>query len=222
MKLIVTLTALLFASSAFAQPSEEPRRARGLPGFESTPLLLTPAEAALGLAVAKVCANEASLRQSRPADCALIYQATRRHGDTAKEQLEWLVGHSSCVLGEEAPPASEMRGNCPWTRQLTRGDARPDAWEDEASWPRHAERWLAMLSFCERLASGHRPQGGWPCPRNPDTWGGGMDMARAERNGYTLVVCRGTANTGWMYPPWDWVRPTSIADTVTVLPADAK
>lgn len=45
------------------------------------------AESELALAVAKVCANERSLSASRPADCALVWQTTRRHGATAEERL---------------------------------------------------------------------------------------------------------------------------------------
>lgn len=214
MKHLLLLAMLLGASNVHAQPSDDPRNEETRP--PQPPPRLTQAQAALGLAVAKVCANEASLRRATPADCALIFQATRRHGETPEEQLAWLRGHSSCVLGDEPP--GEMRGNCEWTRQLTRSNRQPDAWADAASWARHAPRWAAMLLFCDLMAAGHPPPRGWPCRRDPDTWGGDMDMRRAVARGYTQVACRGTANTGWMYPRWD--RPTEprLMDTVTVLP----
>ena len=204
----------LWLTSAEAQG---PRRARGLPAIAAPVPEPASAEAVLGLAVAKVCSNEASLRVARPADCALIYQAVRRHGNTAAEQLAWLTDHSSCVLGEEEP--SEMRGNCAWTRQLTRSSRRPPAWENAATWADHVPRWAAMLVFVDRMIAGHTPRGGWPCEQDPDTWGGHMDVARAVRLGYTQVACRGTANTGWMYPRWDRETPR-LMDTVTVLPEE--
>ena len=172
----------------------------------------TEAQRALGLAVAKVCANEASLRRSRPADCALIYQVARRHGETPEEQLAWLSRHSRCVLGAVAPRV--MRGNCRWTRQLTRRGTQPDAWNGEvARWRNFQPQWLSMLRFCDRLVMGARPRRGWPCEKDPQTWGGTMDDAV----GYTLVTCRGTVNNGYMYPRWNRVRPPEIEDTVTII-----
>jgi len=162
---------------------------------------LPPAESALGLAVARVCANEASLQRATPADCALIYQAARRHGDTQEEQLRWLTNHSSCVLGPRR--RHRLRGNCAWSRNLTREGTRPQSWPTVSPWRRYKPRWLAMLAYCDALAGGAIPAGGWPCERDPDTWGGHMDHGRARRLGYTRVTCHRTANTGWMYPAWN-------------------
>ena len=215
MRYLTFLAALAVASSSYAQPSDEPVRAEEIRGSQRPPPVLTEAERALGFAVAQVCANEASLRQARPADCALIYQATRRHGDTPEEQLRWLQRHSRCVLGPSAPAPDAEVGNCHWTRQLTREGTQPAAWTNTASWETHRPRWLRMLAFCDRMAAGQRPRGGWPCRRNPDTWGGSMDPAV----GYEPVICRGTANRGWRYPHWDRSRrPTRSTPEVVVLP----
>lgn len=156
-------------------------------------------QAALALALAQVCANESALNDSRPGDCALIFQATRRHGATASERLAWLRRHSSCVLGTRERTAREMRGNCAWSRNLTASDAEPEGWPSRWSWERHAPRWARMRRYCAMLVAGWRPSGGWPCAEDPDTWGGTMDHTRARARGMRPVVCVGTVNEGYRY-----------------------
>ena len=209
LSVLFAVAVLLWATGAEAQHA--PRRARNLAAIAAPTPPMTAVQRALGLALGKLCANEASLRLARPADCALIYQASRYHGDTPAERLAFLHRHSKCVLEERAPRT--MRGNCPWARDLDRALTRPPAWSDTASWETFSPRWEAMLRFCDRLAAGLEPSGGWPCARDPQTWGGSMDPA----SGYTPVTCRGTANRGWMYPRVRRNRAPSIADTVELV-----
>ena len=159
-------------------------------------------ETELALAVAKVCANERSLGAARPADCALVWQATRRHGETAEERLAWLRAHSSCVLSDREMSAREALGNCRWTRHLADSDARPAGWPALVPWERFVESWRGMRGFVRQLVlEGRRPRGGWPCPVDPDTWGGPMDHARAIAHGLVPVRCEGTRNQGYRYAP---------------------
>lgn len=154
---------------------------------------------ALALSLAKVCANESSLFGGRPADCALIWQTVRRRGETNAERLAWLRAHSSCVLTDRSLQDDEQRTNCRWTRGLTDSDAQPEGWPEHWSWERAAVRWDQMRRLCASLVAGQRPHGGWPCERDPDTWGGRMDAARALRAGMRPVDCEGTLNTGYQF-----------------------
>jgi len=76
--------------------------------------------ATLGLAIAKVCANESGF--DSPADCDLIWQAIQngatppRDGRVLRAQLAWLRAHSRRVLGTRRC----LRGNCLWSRNLRR------------------------------------------------------------------------------------------------------
>lgn len=157
-------------------------------------------EAALAMAIARVCANEGGLRAEHPADCALIYQATRRHGDTARERLDWLAAHSSCVLTSRALTEDELvRGNCRWSRYLADSDATPQEWPAGWSWDRAIPRWAAMRRFCRGLVAGRTPADGWPCAEDPDTWGGAMDRVGALAAGMRALRCEGTLNAGYRY-----------------------
>lgn len=161
---------------------------------------LSDDERALALAVAQVCANESSLDDPRPADCALIWQATRRHGATAAERLSWLRHHSSCVLTERELTRRELvAGNCRWTRNLTDTDDQPEGWPAHWVWENHSGRWAAMRRYCLQLVAGRVPRGGFPCSEDPDTWGGVMDHARARSLGWRALSCRGTSNDGYRY-----------------------
>lgn len=160
---------------------------------------MRPVERELALSVAKLCANEATLANASPADCALIWQVTESHGETAVERLRWLRGHSSCVLGN--PSARRMSiGNCAWTRGLNWRGTEPEAWPEEyGAWSVYRERWRQMLNLCARLVMGEETFR--PCETAPDTWGGNIDRERSERLGYTSVRCEGTRNRGYNYPP---------------------
>lgn len=140
--------------------------------------VFTPAEQALFLGVARVCANEAF---GHMADCLLIWQAVRRHGETPEARLAWLTMHSSCVLREEEPDPHSTRqiGNCPWTRHLEDSDEQPQGWPEGWRWlpleeghRGHQRTWASTRSVVRHLVSGETSRHGWPCSRDPDTWGG--------------------------------------------------
>jgi hypothetical protein len=172
------------------------------PRATSQHLELEGDDAALALAVAKVCANESSLFSGSPADCALIWQTVRRRGgETSATRLTWLSEHSSCVLTDREMVGDEALGNCRWTRGLTATAEEPSGWPDHWSWERASERWDAMRRLCTSFVARRRPRGGWPCEEDPDTWGGRMDRARAERIGLVPIECEGTINDGYRFPP---------------------
>lgn len=185
---------------------------------------LSPAQEALALAVAQVCANEAFSHQ---ADCLLVLQTVRSHGTTPGEQLAWLTQHSSRVLGPDEPVARRGRslGNVPWTRHLTDSDERPAGWPTDPNW-----RWEPWTDSGGREHGGHvrtwrltrsltravigrgfpTPRRGWPCSRDPETWGGRRtDADRIARlaHVYEALQCvdratgRETLNEGFRYRP---------------------
>jgi len=126
-------------------------------------------EAALHLALSQMCANEAFHSYG---DCAMIFQATRRHGSTPTERLAWLRSHSNCVLTPEPPRT--MRGNCRWTRNLELNDEQPEGWNEarDGLWANSRVQWQRVRATVANLLRGARPRGGWPCPMDPDTWAG--------------------------------------------------
>ena len=161
-------------------------------------------DADLALAVAKVCANERSLQNAQPDDCALIWQAARRRGGSTSEgRLRWLRAHSSCVLTDRPLDEAELRGNCAWSRHLTDADVQPSGWPTVIPWSNYVRRWAQMRAYCRSLVDGASPPAGWPCAEDPDTWGGPMDHARATRLGLVPLGCRrsnGRGNEGYRFP----------------------
>lgn len=144
----------------------------------------------LALAVARVCAHEASFRS--PPDCLLIVQSTRRHGDTPAERLAWLERHSPRALTDD------------WTATLPAdSDARPEHWPDHWDWPRWAATWRAMRESVRAIVvDGREPRRGWPCERDPDTWGGRVTDRRhidAHRDVLEPLGCVGTLNEGFRW-----------------------
>jgi len=164
-------------------------------------------ERALAVAVAKVAANEASLQRVRPAEVALIWQVTSAHGETARERLIWLRGHSSCVLGVHPPMSGIRPGNCAWTRNLQDNDAEPEGWAERyphLSWVRYTGRWAQVRAFARRLVRGEPYER--PCRGTPITWGGPMDHEHAAARGLVPMGCRDesgqpTLNDGFMRGP---------------------
>lgn len=156
-------------------------------------------EEALALAVAKVCVNEAGFNSA--ADCALIWQATRSHGTTARSRLAWLRAHSSCVLTSRPMSEREVARNCRWSRNLMASDAMPRGWPETVSWRGHAAHWNRLREWARRVvADNGEPALGWPCPEDPDTWGGReIDHEQALRRGFTPVQCVGTLNEGYRW-----------------------
>jgi hypothetical protein len=118
-----------------------------------------------------VCVNEAFHSYG---DCLLIWQATRRHGETPEARLAWLRRHSSCVLGPTDPAPTRTRiGNCRWSRYLVPGDAAPLNWPEGWVWEGINQRsWARTIQLTRGLVAGLRPRGGWPCALDPDTWAG--------------------------------------------------
>ena len=153
-------------------------------------------EATLGLAIAKVCANESGF--DSPADCDLIWQATRngatppRDGRVLRAQLAWLRAHSRRVLGTRRC----LRGNCLWSRHLRRSSRAPEGWPASARW--RPEAWAAMLAQADAMVAGTRSV--QACEGRPITWGGSMDRAGAIRRGLVPLACTQTRNVGYASP----------------------
>lgn len=144
----------------------------------------------LALGIAKVAANESSMRT--PGDVALIHQATMAHGSSVYARLRWLKSHSARVLGGECDPSKH--GNCEWTRHLTWSARRPAGWPSElVDW--RPSRWLRVLRLAWGLLDGHLTLE--PCERAPYTWGGKMDHARALKHGLVPLGCEETLNEGY-------------------------
>lgn len=131
--------------------------------------------------VARVCAHEASL--SNLADCYLVWQAARRHGETAQERTAWLFRHSPCALrGVECGRGRHMHDPGHWSSTLPlTGDEQPEGWPSDISWETFAPRWAAIRRTVRRLIRGDVPPGGWPCREDPDTWGGRVRDAEHVR-----------------------------------------
>lgn len=141
----------------------------------------------LALAIGKVCVNEAGWHA--PADCVLIWQATRRWSSTTAGRLAWLRSHSGRVLGTKKCTT----GNCLWTQNLTWSDDRPEGlvglWRPE--W------WARVRELAQRLVRGEETR--TVCSEDPATWGGPADHARAMRLGFTALDCEGTLNEGYLH-----------------------
>jgi hypothetical protein len=164
----------------------------GISGQEVAPPQLTPAQHALYIAVARFCANEAF---GHTADCLLIWQTVRHHGDTPEARLAWLTEHSTCVLAPNDPPPTRRRvGNCPWTRYLNDSDEQPRNWPEGWTWAGYNTRvWAGTRDLVRGLVIGRRPRGGWPCPIDPDTWAGRRtDEQRIENLPPSMVPLRCT------------------------------
>jgi len=149
----------------------------------------------VGLALAKVCVNEAGFTSL--ADCAMIWQVVQTHHQDARRGLAWLRAHSRRVLGSR-----RCRRNCRWSRNLSRSLAAPQGWPQSARW--RPEAWQAVLTLADALVAGERA---WaPCKGVPVTWGGRMDRAGALARGLVPLTCYGTRNHGWARPQARRVR----------------
>lgn len=184
---LAALCGVYGAALAGAQPSEsadvarEPRTGRALSRDES----------ALALGLAKIGVNEAGIATVHPAEIALIWQTVEARGDTARERLGWLRGHSSCVLGESGTRSGVRPGNCAWSRNLRDSDAEPEGWSERyphLRWSRYALRWRQIRELSRRLIAGEIVMR--PCPVAPLTWGSAEDTPRALRRGLVMIDCR--------------------------------
>lgn len=147
-------------------------------------------------AVSRVCAHESSFASA--ADCLLVWQATRRHGETSQERLDWLMRHSPCALrGVRCGTGRHQGDPGHWAAFLpSSGEAEPSGWPETLDWADFAPRWTRMRSMVRRLMRGDVPPGGWPCHEDPDTWGGRhVDAEHIEANAEHLraLDCRDPA-----------------------------
>lgn len=154
----------------------------------------------LAVALARVCVHESGFRS--PADCALIWQATRGHGDTSAARLAWLGLHSPRALtGPHWSAHLPASGVGP--------DAPPSGWPPQVLWSTYAPRWSALLVATRSLVLEDRaPRVGWPCSTTPQTWGGRVvDAAHVARHAdvYHALHCvdpvtgSPTRNEGYRY-----------------------
>lgn len=153
----------------------------------------------------RVCLNEGALLNVR--ECALVWQVVEGQADDAGGRMDWLAKHSPRVHGLR--PCD--RGNCLWTRGLTRELSMPAALASG-----HEPYWRVVLSpraqeallLVERLVSGEVVDR--PCPVQPSTWGGPMDTRGALAGGLFPIGCSGTLNDG--FAPWSrWLGVDAFA-----------
>ena len=147
----------------------------------------------LAASVSRVCAHESSFVSL--ADCLLGWQATRHHGDTTAGHLAWLQRHSPCALrGVRCGHGRHQHDPGHWSSTLpVSGDEQPENWPSTLAWSSYAPRWVRMRRTVRRLVRGAVPPGGWPCPEDPDTWGGRVhDAEHIRRNAAHLraLDCR--------------------------------
>lgn len=159
--------------------------------------------------VSRVCAHEASL--SNMADCYLVWQAARNHGDTAQEHTAWLFRHSPCALrGVRCGRGRHQHDPGHWSSTLPLvGDDEPENWTATISWAAYAPRWAEIRRTVRHLViRSQRPREGWPCEEEPDTWAGRRrDSEHVQRNAAHLraLDCRDrltgepTRNEGYVW-----------------------
>lgn len=151
------------------------------------------AELHLADTVSRVCAHESSFVSM--ADCMLVWQAARRHGDTATARTAWLFQHSPCALrGVRCGRGRHTGDPGHWSSSLpVSGDEQPDGWPEDLDWSTYAPRWAAIRRAVRRLIRGETPPGGWPCREDPDSWAGRVyDAEHVRRNAEHLraLDCR--------------------------------
>ncbi len=147
----------------------------------------------LANAVSRVCAHEASL--SHMADCLLVWQATRRHGETPEARTAWLYRHSPCALrGVLCGHGRHQHDPGHWSSTLPlSGDEQPSGWPTTLSWSDYAPRWAAIRRTVRRLVHGDAPPHGWPCVEDPDSWAGRVhdaDHVRENAEHLRALGCR--------------------------------
>ena len=156
----------------------------------------TALQLALALDVARTAVNEASL-SARPRDVALIYEATRYHGDNDAARLAWLRSHSRCtnpdgdcnrdgrVDARDDRAAARRPGNARWTRGLAWTDDKPDGFSDAWRW--HPERWNHARRFALGLVMTDEPTSVCGAGVAVRTWGRPGDFR--ARPGLVPVDC---------------------------------
>lgn len=140
----------------------------------------------LALQIARVSANEGALRYR--VTTALVWQVVRENGGkTASKMSAFLTKHSPRVAG-----IRKCRiGNCFWTPNLSRNDAKPRGLvlKDDYWSVRVLPFWKDALAYADWLVSGRRETED-PCDVQPQTWGGPMDRAGAIKRGLYPIGCR--------------------------------
>ncbi len=178
----------------------------------------TAVQLRLALQVARVAANEGALHNH--ADAALIWQAVRVNGDKARDgRLGWLRRHSKRVAGIKAC----SKGNCLWTRNLTRSKREPVGYiAGSADWRDiTADAWTELLRYVDGLVSGDSAADD-PCPLPPRTWGNAGDRQRAINDGLYPFKCAGALNFGFVLEADCMVRGEWLCDPVSITPRRAR
>lgn len=140
----------------------------------------------LALQIARVSANEGALRYR--VTTALVWQVVRQNGGKSIAKMtQFLAKHSPRVHGTKACRI----GNCFWTPNLTRTDAKPIGLVVKDDYWRVAVLpfWKDALAYADWLVAGRRSSDD-PCKVKPQTWGGPMDRSAAIRQGLYPIGCR--------------------------------
>ncbi len=150
----------------------------------------------LVLALARVAYNEAG--DNEP-DLALIWAATRAHGETDRARLGFLYRHSPCATAQLPDSIAYQRpGRCRWTRNLDHRGQQPRGWipSRDGRWTsRDRDRWLAHLERAGEFVRGERVLD--VCPETPWTWDGRRWIAERVAEGRRPLGCTGTLNEGY-------------------------
>ncbi len=162
----------------------------------------------LALEVAVVAAHEGALDNLE--DTALIWQVVSHRADTTQGRISFLRLHSPKALGRET--CNDQ--NCVWSVELLNNpDIHPasiaQGWWEEV----REQSWREILRYARGLVYGIDVS--QPCPENPYTWGGAMDVegAYTDRNLIPLG-CVGVRNDGFTHAP----RVISAKDAAGIRP----
>ncbi len=169
-------------------------------------------ESELVLAQFHVSINEGALQNVREA--SIVDQVTRAHGKSASERLAWIRKHSPCSSGARVSRGMASKGNegnmrcaignSEWSRQIKPSCEKPEALNVTKEWwdKVNKEKCLQVFHLTQALVEGRVKDK--PCKtvdgREPETWGGDMDRARALRLGMVEHECVGVLNGGFSWP----------------------
>ncbi|MFW6086401.1 MAG: hypothetical protein ACODAG_04290 [Myxococcota bacterium] len=143
------------------------------------------------LALAKVCASEASI-QTETDDCAAIAQVLRRRARGSS------LGAMARAYSSRVFDRSRGDGRR-WIAHLGPTGVQPEGWPERLPWASTwRARWMALYRHAGAILRGEVPS---PCERPPDHWGGDMDDWRARKAGWFPVDCGQTLNHFWAVRP---------------------
>jgi hypothetical protein len=149
----------------------------------------------LALEVAVVAAHEGALDNRE--DTALVWQVVAHRANTTQGRIDFLRLHSPKALGREACTDQ----NCVWSVELLKNpDAHP-ASIDRKWWEKVREQsWRETLRYARGLVYGIDIS--QPCPGDPYTWGGAMDVEGAYKDRNLIPLgCVGVLNEGFTHAP---------------------